>query len=1054
MTMAMEYGSGLAGARALGRLGHRFGGLRVWVLSLLVAASVLPVVGVGLLVTELSEATLQQSVIADLERLADARGHAIESWIEERPRYVLPALTTGLRRLVVEVVRRTGAPDSRADRELLEALEAVRVAGRFTELSLVDPATGRTLLSTQRGQEGAVRGDSLPFYEVRGLFFGLVRDGARHRLGFAATMDDEVGLPAAILAGHVDLGFLAGLVAEGQPNAGMRVYVVAEGGAILAASRSDEGLASIDSEGVRRALAGQVGASLYVNHAGRPVIGAYRGLPRLQLAVIAEVDQAAALAPVRSLWLRLGIVLAAVCVLAMVTALMLSRSISRPVLALTEAADAIGHGELDHRVSVTAPTELATLACAMNAMAGDLAVAQDEREHRRREGELVAQIARDIHASVDLGIVLQGLVASARELCAADACRIALREPDRDVMLIRHHVGARFRGYAEMTIEPGQGLGGRAWVSRRPCRTDDYASDPRIGTQFVEVLAAEGFVTGLVVPIQRGDDVEGLLYMDNRSPRPFTDADEQILLRLADHAATAIHNAWLYRELRDSRDFLRSIAENSADGIVTADMAGLITYFSPGAERMFGYRADEIIGRRVEEFLEGGTGQAELLRARLREDDRVPDVLTLLRTRDGRPLQVNASLALLRDPAGRSLGTVAILRDDTDRLQLEEQVRHAQKMEAVGRLAGGVAHDFNNLLTVILGRTELLLRCRPLDGPTREEVAIVREAGERAAALTRQLLAFSRRQVLQPRVLNANDVVRGLDRMLRRLLGEDIALVTAVDPSVALVNADPAQLEQVIVNLAVNARDAMPDGGRLTIETSCADLSASYARSHAGVTPGPHVMIAISDTGCGMNVETQRRIFEPFFTTKGPDMGTGLGLATCDGIIKQSGGHIWLYSEVGKGTTFKIYLPAVVETAGAVPAAGSEPVAGGSETILLVEDEREVRAIARESLEAQGYTVLEAGNADEALALSEADATPIDLIVTDVVMPGMNGVTMAALIAEARTDVRMLYISGYTDLAILRHDLLEPGKAFLQKPFTADMLTRKVREVLDAAVPA
>jgi two-component system cell cycle sensor histidine kinase/response regulator CckA len=380
----------------------------------------------------------------------------------------------------------------------------------------------------------------------------------------------------------------------------------------------------------------------------------------------------------------------------------------------------------------------------------------------------------------------------------------------------------------------------------------------------------------------------------------------------------------------------------------------------------------------------------------------------------------------------------------------QEQLTQARKMEAVGRLAGGIAHDFNNLLTVMIGRSQLLLRRLGAQDPVRRDIELMEQTADRAADLTRQLLAFSRKQVLQPTVLDLNAVVANMAEMLRRLIGEDIALVTALDPALGHVKADLGQIEQIVMNLAANARDAMSKGGRLTLETANAELDVAYARHHVDVRPGPHVMLAVSDTGIGMTPETQAQIFEPFFTTKGPGVGTGLGLATVYGIVKQSGGHIWVYSEPGRGTTFKIYLPRVQEAVDPSAARPGLPEsARGYETILLVEDELAVRELARDVLRAHGYTVLEARHGREALRISERHSGPIHLMLTDVVMPEMSGQELANRLAALRPTMPVVYMSGYTDAAVVHHGVLDPGTIFLQKPFTPDALARKIRQVLN-----
>ena len=395
-------------------------------------------------------------------------------------------------------------------------------------------------------------------------------------------------------------------------------------------------------------------------------------------------------------------------------------------------------------------------------------------------------------------------------------------------------------------------------------------------------------------------------------------------------------------------------------------------------------------------------------------------------------------------------GFVCSTSDITEAVKLERQLQQTQKMEAIGHLAGGVAHDFNNLLTVITGYSEMLMAHFGPQDPMRDLLAEIHQAGERAGALTRQLLAFSRKQVLEPKVLDLNAEVADTEKMLRRLIGEDIILTTKLDPTLAPVKVDPGQMQQVLMNLAVNARDALPQGGRLTVETGNVTLDEAYARTHPYVRPGAYSMLAVSDTGTGMDEATKARVFEPFFTTKGPGKGTGLGLATVYGIVKQSGGSVEVYSEPGRGATFKMYFPQVRERVSSGKSShGLRTMPRGSETVLLVEDEGAVRALARHVLQSCGYTVLEASNGKEAVQLAGSYQGPIDLLVSDVVMPYLGGRQLAERLAALRPGLQALFLSGYTDDAVVRHGVLEESFAFLQKPFTTTGLALKVREVLD-----
>ena len=424
------------------------------------------------------------------------------------------------------------------------------------------------------------------------------------------------------------------------------------------------------------------------------------------------------------------------------------------------------------------------------------------------------------------------------------------------------------------------------------------------------------------------------------------------------------------------------------------------------------------------------------------------------RRKDGSLYTEDKSVTPILDASGASTHFVAIGKDMTERLQLEAQFRQAQKMESVGQLASGIAHDFNNLLTVINGWAEVVLAQVSHDDPVHANVQEIHRAGERAATLTRQLLAFSRQQILEPRVLNFNTVVVGMEGLLRRLLDEDIDLVIVPTPGVGNVKADFGQIEQVITNLAVNARDAMPQGGRLTIEVQSVTADEDYARQ-LGVTSvtmpsGSYVLLAVSDSGTGMDAATCTRIFEPFFTTKGPGKGTGLGLSTVYGIVKQSHGFIWVYSEVGQGTSFKIYLPQVTEAAGTDRPGPTVVSSSGTETILLVEDNAALRKLATHLLAPAGYTVLGAATGEEALRLVERHEAPVHLLLSDVVMPGMSGRELAEQLAQTRPGMKVLYMSGYTSDTIVRHGVLEAQVPFLNKPFTGAALLQKVREVLDS----
>ena len=477
-----------------------------------------------------------------------------------------------------------------------------------------------------------------------------------------------------------------------------------------------------------------------------------------------------------------------------------------------------------------------------------------------------------------------------------------------------------------------------------------------------------------------------------------------------------------------------------------------IIYASPGFERLSGYPAAEVLGRNCR-FMQGRDTDPAAV-AKLREAVRAGRACSveLLNVRkDGTTFWNLLALSPVLDADGRVANFIGVQTDVTERRRLQAQFLQAQKMEAVGRLAGGIAHDFNNVLSVILSYAELIAADLKPDEPLRADIEEIQTAGARAMELTRQLLAFSRQQVLETKVLDLSQVLAKMEKLLDRLLGADITLTMLPSSGLGSVKADPSQIEQVVMNLAVNARDAMPRGGELTIETENVDLDDEYATTHHDVRPGAYVMLAVTDTGVGMDQKTQARIFEPFFTTKELGKGTGLGLATVFGIVKQSGGHIWVYSEPDHGTTFKVYFPRVRGAADSRPAEAPPTESGRvSETILLVEDDDQVRVITQNILRRRGYVVLVASNGGEALLACEKHGARIHLLLTDVVLPRMSGRQLAERLAPMRPEMRVLFMSGYTDDAILQHGVLDSGVAFLQKPLTPMALTRKVREVLDA----
>ncbi|MGH9814861.1 MAG: PAS domain S-box protein [Candidatus Acidiferrales bacterium] len=696
-------------------------------------------------------------------------------------------------------------------------------------------------------------------------------------------------------------------------------------------------------------------------------------------------------------------------------------------------------------------------------------IARDITERKRAEGErlrylriqtALGQASRALLSTLDPDQLLEKILEVALASLPA-ATKGSFLSWDEQAVALQVRLT---RGYTDPRVAQAtfvrSGFCFKAAVSRTPMIIEDAQAEAE--TRYAgDVPEMRAIRSALVAPLIARERLLGVLSLDADVPRAFDDEDKDLLIALAGHASLALENAHLYGQVEESREHYRIVSDLVSDWAystrVEPDARPVNEWITEAFTRTTGYTAEELdsIGGWMEiVYLEDRQIQQVRYEKLLRGESDVSEMR--IRAKNGEIRWIRDYARPEWDPQHRRvIRFYGAAQDITERRTLEEQLRQAQKMEAVGRLAGGVAHDFNNLLMVIRGYTELLIEQLPGESPLLRSATQIEKASDRAAALTQQLLAFSRKQVLTLQTLNLNTVLTGVDKMLRRVIGEDIELVCKLAETLGYVKADPGQVEQVLLNLAVNARDAMPSGGKLTLETANTHMDEAFVRANRGAIPGPYVMLAVTDTGVGMDARTKARVFEPFFTTKEKGKGTGLGLATVYGIVKQSNGYIAVESEPAKGARFSIYLPRVepaVETPqdlAAVPG-----LQRGRETVLVVEDQDEVRDLAIEFLRSQGYAVLQASNGAEALEIAGRHPGRIDLLMTDVVMPGISGSELAQRLIASRPDTRVLYVSGYTEEAIGQHGVLDKGTEFLAKPFSRDALARKLREILDSASPA
>ena len=602
----------------------------------------------------------------------------------------------------------------------------------------------------------------------------------------------------------------------------------------------------------------------------------------------------------------------------------------------------------------------------------------------------------------------------------------------------------------------GQAMGADAIQTGRFCIVPDAPAVTCCARGENEALP-RGDASTMSVPLSAGSRVFGALLVHAADSRAFGEAEVNLLTRLAEdlsYGLVSLCGHFEHARADEDRIRLGQAVEQAAEAIVMTDMMGRILYVNPAFERVTGFAKAEIIGK-TPSVLKSGKHNAEFYRNMwgtiLRGE--VWRGRLLNRRKDGTLYEEDGSISPVKDAAGRIINFVSVRRDVSRERQLEQQLHQSQKMEAVGRLAGGIAHDFNNLVMVINGYGDMLLGLAK-EGSLRRYGEEIKRAGERAALLTRQLLAFSRQQILTPQLLDLNATVASTEKILHRLIGEDIELETRLGTDLGCIRADPGQIGQVIMNLAVNARDAMPQGGRLMIETASVQMDPGRISPSGPVPAGKYVMLAMSDTGCGMSLETQARMFEPFFTTKEASKGTGLGLATAYGIVSQTGGIIDCTSELGNGASFRVYFPRVDAPADAA-SRGESSATGtcGSETILLVEDEEAVRRLVREGLRSLGYRVLEASQGEEALSVASRHSGPIHVLLTDVVMPEMSGPELARRLSTLRADMKIMFMSGYNEEATTRHGILDASTPCLLKPFSLQALASRIRAMLDGSPP-
>jgi PAS domain S-box-containing protein len=890
---------------------------------------------------------------------------------------------------------------------------------------------GRTVASANR--TGPVLENLFTIPQSR--WFVRAREGHSFLSSVQISASDEpyviVALPSpdgGVVAARLRFSVLWDVVAHIEFGGTGQAYVVNQEGQIVAHTRSEVALSRTNLSGRPELTAmlqapGHQWNGTYTNFEGKRVMGVSGQVADTEWIVITELSRSEASAVSR---MALSLLSAGILLFGILEQWVISRFTGRlifgPMEQLRLGAQRIGQGDMHHRIPILRDDEVGQIAKEFNEMVSRL------REHgeqlAERTSELMAEVIERKRAEQEL----YESELRYRTLVESAPVGIGLET---------------MSGQAQMYNPTMLQMTGYSMAELAQINLSETYQNPQDRGLLIQRLQEDGLIRDWGAALRRKD---GTPYYADLTVTPVSLDGEQVLMTVAVDVTER-------RQAEVARVRLVAAVEQAADAIFMLNDAGRVQYVNPAFEHITGYARQDIEGRTVD-VLENSTQNALFHREawQMLREGKAWQGHFAGRRKDGSTFEAEGSIWPVRDARGQVVDYVVTVHDVTQRMALEAQLRQSQKMEAVGQLAGGVAHDFNNLLTAMMGYIDFIANDLPGESPLRDDLGQVERLAERAAALTRQLLAFSRKQMLKPQVLDLNDVVNDMHKMLRRLIREDIKLVTVLVPDLGQIKADPGQLGQVIMNLAVNARDAMPQGGILTVRTANVDLDDAYTRSRLGVTPGPYAMLSVTDTGIGMTEEVKARIFEPFFTTKAKGKGTGLGLATAYGIVKQSGGHIEVDSALNAGSVFRIYLPRLPqERALSEKETVRQPLVRGAERILLVEDDDVVRAMTQRILERQGYRVLTSSRPSEALQVFETLQEPVHLLLTDVVMPGMGGRALADQLTAVRPDMKVLYMSGYTDDAIVHQGVLDPTVAFLHKPFTPTGLARKVRKVLDGS---